>query len=197
MVEHQERRISRIAELASTNLIVALTMISIEAGLLAFTFSSLVPREIIQKGEDIVPFALYEGGPIIWINSNVVMILHNILIFLMILIMTLSIFSFTFSFLYSHDTIEMHAKARLRGGQTVREDAEAIEKFYRKGLLGLKLGVSLLLGFILAVLFEIVATFFVFYSFPLILVTLYAVLYVCFLILIWLKSVGRRRGYNE
>jgi len=167
-------------------------MISVEAGLLAFIFT-FYPKEIIQKGEGIIPFALYGGGPTIWIHSYVIMISHSIMIFLIILLMILSIFSFTFSFLYSHDTLETHAKARLRDGQTVPEDVEAIEKFHYRGLLGLKLGVSLLLGFILAILVEIVYTFFTFLLFPLILVALYVSMYACFLILIWLKPIDRRR----
>jgi hypothetical protein len=190
-MDHQERRISRIAKLASTNLTMALTMISIEAGLLVFVFT-FYPREILKNGESMIPFPLFEGGPTLWISVRIITILHDIMISLTILLIVFSIFAFTFSFLYSHDALEMHAKATLRSGQIMQEDVRDVEKFYQRGLLGLKLGVSLLLGFILAVLLVVVYTFFTFFLLPTVLVLFYLFMYMCFLILLWLRPISRR-----
>lgn len=183
---YQERRNSRLTKIASTNLTMALTMISIETGLLAFIFTSY-SNEILGKVGNLTPFILYEGGPIIWIP------LHDI----MILLITLSIFSFTFSFMYSHDALETHAKTIIRNGKILPEAATNIEKFYYRGLLGVKVGVSLLLGFVLSLLIQIFYTLFTFFFCPVLLVLLYVLMYAYFLILLWLRPINRRRGQKR
>lgn len=192
VMENQESRISRMMDLASTNLTVALTMISIEAGLLAFVVN-LHTKEVLNYGENVTSFPLYQGGPTVGISSSAITILHNTMISLMILSIILSIFALTFCFLHSHDALEMYAIVATRKGQVLPEDTENARKSYRHGLFGLKLGVSLLLGFVLTVLLELVYSLFTSLLLPTILILLYAIMFVYFLILLWLKPVTLRR----
>lgn len=187
-MDYLERRISRMMKLASTNLTIALTMISIEAGLLAFVFT-FYPKGALDNTTDLISFILYEGGPVIWISAQIIKILRDILVSAMILLIIFSIFSFTFCFLYSHDALEVYATAPTREGIIMPEDTKHLKQFYRRGLFGLKLGVSLLLGFVLSILIGVVYTLFSSLLLPTILVVLFAALYICFLILLWMKTV--------
>jgi hypothetical protein len=182
VMSYQQRRISRITNLASTNLSMAITMIGIEAGLLAFVFT-FFPKEILEKGGNLTPIYGFEGCPIAYIPLNDLML--SFLIF--------SIFAFGFSFIYSHDALDVHAKAREIKGEIPENVIRSIETFANRGILGFKVGVTLLLTFILAVLYQIVYIWSTFFFAPLVVLLSYVIMYAGFLIFFWLRTIQLKR----
>jgi hypothetical protein len=154
-------------------------MISIEAGLLTFilTFYS---EKMLQKGGNSITFSILEFSPP-FLNKHLIRVP---LFEIMILLIVLSLFFFTFSFWFSHFALDIHATAHAAAENEKDEEACAkyIESYARQGVICFKLGIGLLLAFVLAVLCQIIIVWFESVYWSIFLLLIYVGLYLVFVV---------------